>query len=122
MLRLILSAVLVFAVAAKPAVSGYWQIILSGLAIYTLITGAIGKDPVLACFRQKNKPFSDNALDIIAQVECFSIGSNCFVAGMFAHFTHAVVFMLLPFLGIYPIVLCMMKHDLPGFLLKSYRL
>lgn len=121
LLRLILSAVLVFAVTNEPAVTGYWQITLSSLAIYTLITGAIGRDPLFAYFRQKNKPLSDNALDIIAQAECFSIGVICFVAGMFIHFTNSVVFMLLPFLGIYPIVLCMMKHDLLGFLLKSYR-
>lgn len=121
LLRLMLTAVLVFAVITEPAVTGYWQISLPALAIYTFITAAIGRDPLFNYFRQGSKPLSDNALDVIAQVECFSIGVICFAAGMFIHFTNSVVYMLLPFLGIYPIVLCMMKHDLLGFLLKSYR-
>lgn len=121
LLRFMLSAVLVFAVLTEPAVTNYWQVTLSALAVYTFITAVIGRDPLFARIRRGNKPLSENALDLIAQVECFSIGLICFIAGMLIHFTNSLVFMLLPFLGIYPIVLCLMKHDLLGFLLQSYR-
>lgn len=121
LLRLMLSALLVFAVATEPTLSDFWQLLLSVLAVYTLITGIFGRDPVLAHLRRRNNQLPVNVLDTVAQLECLSIGLICFVAGMIHQYTHSLVFLALPFFGIYPIVLCVVKHDLLGFLLQSYR-
>jgi hypothetical protein len=121
LLRLMLSVLLVFAVLTEPTLSDFWQILLSVLAVYTLVTGTFGRDPVFSLLRRSNRKLPENALDVVAQLECLSIGLICFVGGMSHQYTHSLLFLLLPFFGIYPIVLCIVKHDLLGFLLQSYR-
>jgi len=120
LLRLTLSALFVFAVVAEPDVTGFWKLILSVLAVYTFITAINGRDPVLSVLRRGNSKIPEHTLDMIARLECLSIGLICFAVGMLNHFSHSLVFMMLPFLGIYPIVLCIIRHDLLGFLLQSY--
>ena len=121
LLRVMLSALLIYAVAAEPLITGFWQLLLSVLAVYTFITGVNGRDPLLALLRHNNRQRSEHTLDFVARLECLSIGSICFAAGMFNQFHNSIVFLLLPFLGIYPIVLCIIRHDLLGYLLQSYR-
>lgn len=121
LLRLILSMLLAFAVSTEPAIMGSWQLILSVLAVYTFITAINGRDPVLARLRRSRRQLPEHALDLVSRLECLSIGLICFLAGMLIQFSDSLLFLALPFLGIYPIVLCIMRHDLLGFLLQSYR-
>ena len=121
LLRVMLSALLVYAVATEPAITGFWQLLLSVLAVYTFITGVNGRDPVFALLRHNNRLLPEHTLDMLSRLECLAIGSICFVAGIFNQFHNSFVFLLLPFLGIYPIVLCIIRHDLLGYLLQSYR-
>jgi len=121
LLRLMLSALLVFAVMTEPAITGFWQLIMSVLAVYTFITAVNGRDPVFAVFRRGSRPLPAHMLDVFARLECLSIGVICFAAGMMNEYHNSLIFLMLPFLGIYPIVLCIIRHDLLGFLLQSYR-
>lgn len=119
--RLLLGVFLGFAVSAESSISIFWQLALSGLAIYTFMTGLNGRDPLLALLRRGNHQMSDQVLDVVAQLECLSIGLICIVAGILNNHAESLVFRVLPFLGIYSILLCAVKRDLLGYLLQSYR-
>lgn len=119
--RIMLSALLVIAVSTETTLSGFWQLALSVLAIYTFVTGVFGRDPVFALLGYTNRQMPDHSLDVVAQVECLSIGLICFITGIAHHYTGSLIFLVLPFLGIYPIVLCIVRHDLLGYLFQSYR-
>ena len=120
-MRLMLSILLVIAVVTELSLSAFWQLLLSALALYTFITGVFGRDPLFTLLRLTNLQLPDYSLGVAAQVECLSIGLICIVAGIVNHNADSLVLPLLPFFGIYPIVLCAVKHDLLGYLLQSYR-
>ena len=121
LLRLMLSGLLVLAVMTETAITGFWQLTMSVLAVYTFITAVNGRDPLFAVLRRSSSQLPDHMLDVFARLECLSIGVICFAAGMMNEYHNSLIFLMLPFLGIYPIVLCIMRHDLLGFLLQSYR-
>ena len=119
--RLVLSALLAAAVTTEVTLTIFWQLALSGLAIYTFITGVNGRDPLFARLRDANDRMSEQALDILARLECLSIGLICLVAGIMNQHVDSLLFRVLPFLGVYSILLCAVKYDLLGYLLQSYR-
>ena len=121
LMRLILSALLVIAVATELSLSGFWQLMLTALAIYTFVTGVFGRDPLFIVLRLTNLQLPDHTLGVVAQLECLSIGLICIVAGIMNRNADSLILPLLPFFGIYPILLCAVKHDLLGYLLQSYR-
>ena len=121
LIRLVLSALLIVVVATEITLSSTWQLVLSALAIYAFVTGMFGRDPVFALLRLTNCQLPDHALGVVAQLECLSIGLICIVAGIMHHNADSLILPLLPFFGIYPILLCAVKHDLLGYLLQSYR-
>ncbi|WP_455365188.1 hypothetical protein [Kaarinaea lacus] len=121
MVRLVLSFLLVIALVTEPSLSSIWQLSLIVLAIYALITGLFGRDPLYVLLQVSFRRLPDHALDVVAQVECFAIGLMCIVAGIVHHNANSLVMALLPFFGIYPVLLCALKHDLLGYLLQSYR-
>jgi len=119
--RIMLSALLVIAVTTELTITSFWQVALSVLAIYTFVTGVFGRDPVFALLGYTSRQLPDHSLDMVAQMECLSIGLICFVTGLVHQYTGSIIFLVLPFLGIYPIVLCIVRHDLLGYLFQSYR-
>ena len=121
MMRLLLSALLVIIIATEWSLSSFWQLVLSALAIYTFVTGVFGRDPLFAVLRLSIRQLPDHALGVVAQLECLAIGLICIVAGIMHHNVDSLILPLLPFFGIYPILLCAVKHDLLGYLLQSYR-
>ena len=120
-IRLIISILLAVAVVTELSLSTFWQLTLSGLAVYTLITGLFGRDPLFAVLRLSIGPLRDHALTIVAQVECFAIGFVCIVAGVVNHNADSLIMPLLPFVGIYPMLLCAVKHDLLSYLLQFFK-
>jgi hypothetical protein len=121
LVRFLLGVLLVIALATELSLSGFWQLLLSAVAIYAFITGVFGRDPLFMMLRVTIRRLPDHALNVAAQVECFAIGLICIVAGIAHHNTDSLVMALLPFFGIYPVLLCAVKHDLLGYLLQSYR-
>ena len=121
MLRLMLSALLLIAVATEWSLSGFWLLVLSALALYTFVTGVFGRDPLFAVLRMSNYQLPNHTLGAVAQLECLAIGMICIIAGILNRNADSVILSLLPFLGVYPILLCAVKHDLLGYLLQSYR-
>ena len=121
MLRLMLSALLLIAVATEWSLSGFWLLVLSALALYTFVTGVFGRDPLFAVLRMSSHQLPDHTLGVVAQLECLAIGMICIIAGILNRNADSLILTLLPFLGIYPILLCAVKHDLLGYLLQSYR-
>ena len=121
LVRFMLGVLLVIALTTELSLSGFWQLLLSTLAIYAFITGIFGRDPLFLMLRVSIRRLPDHALNVAAQVECFAIGLICIVAGIAHHNTDSLVMALLPFFGIYPILLCAVKHDLLGYLLQTYR-
>ena len=119
--RVMVSVVLSIAIYTDMTLSGTWTLALSGLAIYTFVTAVLGEDPIVALLRRTNSQVPGHALDVVAQVECLAIGLICFVTGIVRYHPDSLIFLLLPFFGIYPIVLCIVRHDLLGYLLQSYR-
>ena len=121
LVRLMVSVLSVIAVLTEVTLSGFWQSVLSLLAVYTFVTGVFGRDPLFALLRHTNREMPNYALNVVAQVECLTIGLICFMVGIMNSHAGSLIFILLPFLGIYPIVLCIVKHDLLGYLLQTYR-
>lgn len=121
MVRLILSILFVIAIATELSLSNFWMLVLSGLALYTFITAIFGWDPLFLLLRLSIRQLPDQALSVAAQVECFAIGLICIVAGIVNRNMDSLVMALLPFFGIYPILLCAVKHDLLNYLLQTYR-
>ena len=119
--RLMLSTLLVIAIATELSLSSFWKLMLSTLALYTFATGVFGRDPLFDVLRLSIRQLPNHALGIVAQLECLTIGSICFVAGIINHNADSLVLPLLPFFGVYPILLWVVKYDLLGYLLQSYR-
>jgi hypothetical protein len=120
LVRLLISVLLAIIVATEPLISDSWKMAFSVLSLYTFLTGLFGKDPLFALFRTPSRPLLNQALGVIAQLECFFVGLVCIVAGVMYHNTDSLILRFLPFVGIYPILLCAVKHDLLGYLLGSY--
>ena len=76
---------------------------------------------MFAVLKLSIRQLPDHALGVVAQLECLSIGLICIAVGVMNHNADSLLLLLLPFLGIYPILLCGVKHDLLGYLLQSYR-
>ncbi len=119
--RLMISVMLVIAIMVETSLSDNWKLVLSILAIYTFVTGLFGRDPVFAVLKLSIRQLPNRALDVVAQIECLTIGVMCIAVGIMNRHTDSLVLPLLPLLGIYPILLCGVKHDLLGYLLQSYR-
>lgn len=119
--RLVISALLAVTVITEPALAGFWQVVFSFLSLYTFVTGLVGSDPFFKLLRTPRVSLINQALGVVAQMECFFIGLLCIVIGVMFHNMDSLVLRYLPFIGIYPILLCAVKHDLLGFLLQSYR-
>ncbi len=120
-MHLILGSVIFYGLAIEQAFSGYWETVLSVLAGYAFITGIFGKDPLFAILKLSVRPLPDYALGVVAQLECLFIGLVCIAAGVMNLNVNSIVVIILPFLGIYPVLLCAVKHDLLGYLILSYR-
>jgi len=121
LVRLTIGILLIIAVTTELSLPAYWQFILSVLAFYTFITAMFGRDPLFSVLRLSLREPSDHALTVAEQVECFAFGLICIIAGVVNRNMDSLVMALLPFLGIYPILLCAVKHDLLKYLLQSYR-
>jgi len=121
LVRLTIGILLIIAITTELSLPVYWQFILSVLAFYTFITAVFGRDPLFSVLRLSLREPSDHALSVAEQVECFAIGLICIIAGVVNRNMDSLVMVLLPFLGIYPILLCAVKHDLLKYLLQSYR-
>jgi len=119
--RLMISVMLVISITVEAPLADIWKLVISILAIYTFITGLFGRDPVFAVLKLSKPQLPDHALGVVAQIECLAIGVICIAVGIMNRNTDSVVLPLLPLLGIYPILLCAVKHDLLGYLLQSYR-
>ena len=121
LMRLILGFLLLFSLAVEKPFSEIWELVLTFTCAYALITGLFGKDPLFAILRLSIGPLPDYTLNVLAQLECLSVGVICIVAGILNFNVDSVVVLILPFIGIYPIMLCAIKHDLLGYLILSYR-
>lgn len=121
MVRTMLSLLLVIAITTELTLSVFWEWVLSALAIYTFVTGIFGRDPLFRLLQFSSSRLPERALDVVSQVECFLIGAICIAAGIVHHNTDSLVIALLPFFGIYPILLCAVKYDLLDHILQTYR-
>ncbi|WP_455203025.1 hypothetical protein [Kaarinaea lacus] len=121
MLRLMISVLFVTAITLQTSLSEFWKLALAALAVYTFVTGVFGWDPLFAVLRLSIRQLPDHALGAVSQFECLAIGLFCIAAGIMNRNEDSLIFLLLPFLGIYPILLCAVKYDLLSFLLQTYR-
>ena len=133
LVRLIVSVLSVTALLTEVTLSGFWQSVLAALAVYAFVTGVFGRDPLFVLLGHRGhripgdaqsinrNPNPAHGLNRVAQLECLTVGLVCFVVGIMHSHTGSMIFLLLPFLGIYPIVLCIVRHDLLDYLLQSYR-
>lgn len=121
LVRMIIGLLLLIVLATETNLSNVWQLTFAAVALYTLVTALSGRDPVIAILKFSKHQLPDQALSLVAQVECLSIGLLCIIAGILNHHSDSLVLRMLPFVGIYPIILCAVKYDLLGYLLRSYR-
>jgi len=119
--RLMIGVLLVVAITLELSLSNFWIILVSTVAIYSFVTGLFGRDPLFAVLKLSIRQLPDHTLGVVAQIECLSIGLICIAVGIVNYRADSLVLAFLPFLGIYPILLCGVKHDLLGYLLQSYR-
>lgn len=120
LMRIALSALLVIVITTEWSLGYLWQVMLSILAVYALFTGVFGRDPVFNILKLTLHRLPDHSLGMVAQLECLFVGLSCIAIGIIHRNSESVIISLLPFLGIYPILLCAIKHDLLGYLLRSY--
>ena len=124
--RVFVSIVLCAVVLGETALPITWKVILVTVAIYTSLSGFSGCDPWLARLRQRqvnatSAPLPNHKLNAAAQLECATIGVLCVAAGIFNRGSGSLWLNLLPFLGVYPILLCAIKYDVLAYLVDSYR-
>lgn len=118
--RLMISVLLVVTMLEEMVPWGLWKYALVFVAVYTLVTGLFGKDPLFLLFKLPNCEIPNHTLGMLAQIECLSIGLICIAVGIMYRHTDSFFLQLLPFLGVYPVLLCAVKHDLLSYLLQSY--
>ena len=121
LMRLLLSILLFVIIGTEFSLSGLWQLVLVTLALYALVTGLFGSDPVFVTLGLSTLRSSDHELSIAAQLECLAIGLTCIAAGVMNRDMDSVTISVLPFVGVYAIVICAVRHDLLGYLIKSYQ-
>ncbi|KPJ95766.1 MAG: hypothetical protein AMJ53_02080 [Gammaproteobacteria bacterium SG8_11] len=118
--RILASIILVVVVTTEALLPLSWSLTLSAIAVYTISTGLSGWDPILKLLKQSQLLQPDQKLGIAAQFECAAIGAVCVTVGFLYSSSDSVVLRLLPFFGIYPILICAIKYDLLSYLLHSY--
>ena len=118
--RIIVSIILVAVVTKESLLAAPWLLVLFIIAVYIIATGLLGWDPLLKLVKQSYPQFSDQKLSFVAQLECATIGVVCIVMGILYRDSDMLLLRLLPFFGIYPILICAIKHDLLSYLLQSY--
>ena len=119
--RIMVSVILVVVVTTEASLGTPWLLVLSAIVVYTIVTGFLGWDPILKLLKQSNPQLPYQKLSFAAQLECAGIGSICIAVGFLFRGSDSVLLSLLPFLGIYPIIICAIKYDLLAHLLQSYR-
>lgn len=119
--RTIVGLLLVAVVTTEALLPWPWLLALAALAAYTIVTGIFDWDPLLRQLRQSHPQLPDKKLSFTAQLECAAIGTMCIAAGILFRGSDSILLNVLPFLGIYPILICATKHDLLAYLLQSYR-
>ena len=119
--RVIVSTILMTIVATDALLPTPWLVVLFAIAIYTIITGILGWDPILKQLKKSQPQLPDQTLSFAAQFECASFGVICIAVGVFYRGSDSILLNLLPFLGIYPILICAIKYDLLAYLVQSYR-
>lgn len=118
--RIIVSIILVAVVTSEAMLPTPWLLVLSAIALYTIVTGFIGRDPLLKLLKQSHPQLPDQKLSFAAQLECAAIGMICITIGILYRSSDTLLLRLLPFLGIYPILICAIKYDVLSHLLQSY--
>ena len=118
--RIIVSIILVAVVTKESLLAAPWLLVLFIIAVYTIATGLLGWDPLLKLVKQSYPQFSDQKLSFVAQMECATIGVVFIVMGILYRDSDTLLLRLLPFFGIYPILICAIKYDLLSYLLQSY--
>ena len=119
--RTMLSAILTIVISTETVIPMAWLFVLSVIAFYTLVTGFLGQDPLLKLLKQSNEQLPDQKLSFAAQLECATFGAICVTVGILYRNSDSILLNILPFLGIYPILICAIKYDLLAYLLQSYR-
>ena len=119
--RVLVSIMLLTVVTTEVSLPALWLVVLSIIAVYTVVTGLLGWDPLLKRLKLSNPQLSDQKLTCAAQLECITIGAIFVGVGILYRGSDTVLLRILPFLGIYPIFICAIKYDLLAYLLQSYR-
>jgi hypothetical protein len=119
--RILVSIILVVIVTTEASPPTTWLLALSAIAVYAIVTGLLGWDPILKLLKQSHPHLPDQKLSFAAQLECAGFGAICVAIGVLFRDSDSVLLRVLPFLGIYPILLCAIKYDLLAYLLHSYR-
>ena len=119
--RMIVSVILVVIVMTEDSLPAPWLLVLSAITVYTIVTGLLGWDPLLKLLQLEHLQLPDQPLSFAAQLECAAIGGVCIGMGIFYRSPDSLLLSLLPFLGIYPILICAIKYDLLDYILRSYR-
>ena len=119
--RIIVGIILIAIVATEVTLTTPWSVVLSIIAVYTLSTGLSGSDPLLKRLKHAYPQLPDHKLNVAAQLECTAIGAVFIAAGVLYRGSDSVLLRILPFLGIYPLLICAIKYDLLAYLMHSYR-
>lgn len=118
--RIMVSTILIAVVTTDTPPPTPWLLVLSVVTVYAIATGLLGWDPLLKLLRQSHAQLPNQKLSLAAQLECAGFGAVCVTVGILYRGSDSLLLNLLPFLGIYPIVICAIKHDLLAYLLQSY--
>ena len=119
--RIMASTILMSIVATEALLATPWLLVLSALSVYSIVTGISGWDPILNKLKQSHPQLPDQMLSLATQLECATFGLACIAVGVFYRGSDSILLNLLPLLGIYPILICAIKHDLLALLVQSYR-
>lgn len=119
--RVMLSTILVIVASTETSLTISWLLVLSAIAMYSMVTGILGWDPLLKLLKHSHPQLPDQKLSFAAQLECLAFGAICVTVGILFRGSDSVLLNILPFLGIYPILICAIKYDLLAYLLLSYR-
>jgi hypothetical protein len=119
--RILVSIMLLAVFTTEVSLPTHWLVILSVIAVYTIVTGLLGWDPLLKRLKLSHPQLPDQKLTCAAQLECIVIGAIFVGVGILYRGSDSALLRILPFLGIYPIFICAIKCDLLAYLLQSYR-
>ena len=119
--RIILGTILIVVVTTEAALTMSWLLVLSAIALYAMLTGFSGWEPLLQLLKLSHPQLPDHKLSLTPQFECAVFGMIFVLVGVLYRGSDSILLRLLPFLGIYPILICAIKHDLLAYVLQSYR-